>query len=772
MKKELIGYCDRLSAAPGERIQFMVSADLPSYSYSLVRLIHGDENPEGPGFKEEMVEAPMAGRRKGRKQIAHAGSFVAVEDCEPLRNLASFTLQAWIYPTTPAKGQLQGLVSKWSTSGAGFRLAVGREGALEIHLGGSNAGAHRSLKSEKPLRAGAWYFVTAVYDADNGKLRLCQQPLSESPPDDSTASVEKTVVEKTIVENSGSAPVNLESDSPLLFAAGGVEWKTPERAAAHSFFNGKIDSPRIFRRALTSGEIEQRRQGVRPEEAGGDDLVGAWDFSLDISSARISDIGPHGLHGAAVNMPTRGVTGHNWTAAEVDPKLAPSQYGAIHFHEDDLEDAGWASDFEFVLPNHLKSGIYAARLTAGGQEDHIPFVVRPARGAAHAPILFLVPTFTYLAYANDRMGAAHALLASLPEDEVRPDALDLYLAAHPEFVMSLYDQHADGSGCAFSTRLRPLTNMRPKYRHILTRSPRNLGADLYLVDWLEQKQFAYDTATDEDLHHEGEKLLENYSVILTGTHPEYWTAQMMATLESYLAGGGRLIYLGGNGFYWVTSVDPERPHLIEVRRGLGGTRAWNSAPGECYHSTTGELGGLWRHRGKPPNLLAGVGFTAQGWGDPAPGYKRQPGSFDERAAFIFEGVNEDETIGDFGLVFGGAAGDELDRLDFDLGTPPHALLLASSFGHGPSILPVIEDFLQVYEGMMADHAENVRADMVYFETPNNGAVFSVGSICWCGSLSHNGYDNNVSRITENVLRAFATATELPPVKAPSGDSRL
>ena len=48
----------------------------------------------------------------------------------------------------------------------------------------------------------------------------------------------------------------------------------------------------------------------------------------------------------------------------------------------------------------------------------------------------------------------------------------------------------------------------------------------------------------------------------------------------------------------------------------------------------------------------------------------------------------------------------------------------------------------------------VRADMVYFEGPNGGAVFSVGSITWCGSLSHNGYRNNVSRITENVLRAF------------------
>ena len=41
--------------------------------------------------------------------------------------------------------------------------------------------------------------------------------------------------------------------------------------------------------------------------------------------------------------------------------------------------------------------------------------------------------------------------------------------------------------------------------------------------------------------------------------------------------------------------------------------------------------------------------------------------------------------------------------------------------------------------------------MVYFETANGGAVFSAGAIAWCGGLSHNGYDNNVSRITDNVL---------------------
>jgi N,N-dimethylformamidase len=52
----------------------------------------------------------------------------------------------------------------------------------------------------------------------------------------------------------------------------------------------------------------------------------------------------------------------------------------------------------------------------------------------------------------------------------------------------------------------------------------------------------------------------------------------------------------------------------------------------------------------------------------------------------------------------------------------------------------------------------VRADMVFYETPAGGAVFSTSSIAWSGSLSYNDYDNNVARITGNVLDRFLEET--------------
>lgn len=111
-------------------------------------------------------------------------------------------------------------------------------------------------------------------------------------------------------------------------------------------------------------------------------------------------------------------------------------------------------------------------------------------------------------------------------------------------------------------------------------------------------------------------------------------------------------------------------------------------------------------------------------------------------------------IGDFGLAGNGAAGFELDRYDLTLGTPPNARLLAHSEGHSDNYPHVAEEvqFTMPHLGATMDYQN--RADLVYFETLNGGAVFSASSITWCASLSHNDYDNNVARITRNVIDTF------------------
>jgi N,N-dimethylformamidase len=159
------------------------------------------------------------------------------------------------------------------------------------------------------------------------------------------------------------------------------------------------------------------------------------------------------------------------------------------------------------------------------------------------------------------------------------------------------------------------------------------------------------------------------------------------------------------------------------------------------------------NQGRAPQATAGVGFSTQGF-DLSSYYRRTEGSFDPRAAFIFRGISKDKRIGDFGLIGGGAAGLELDRAAPELGTPPNAIVLASSENHTDSYQLVPEEFLETTPGLGGQENPLVRADMVFYETEGGGGVFATGSIAWAGSLSHNNYRNNVARITRNVLRRF------------------
>ena len=64
------------------------------------------------------------------------------------------------------------------------------------------------------------------------------------------------------------------------------------------------------------------------------------------------------------------MTGHNWSGAEMSWSAAPHEYGAIHFHDDDIYDAGWDSDFALTVPETLRSGCYAVHVST--DEDELP----------------------------------------------------------------------------------------------------------------------------------------------------------------------------------------------------------------------------------------------------------------------------------------------------------------------------------------------------------------------------------------------------------------
>jgi N,N-dimethylformamidase len=700
----LTGYANRISVRAGETISFKVSSAGPGpYHAMLVRIVRGDPNPDGPPVKLEDESERFDGRFASRVQNAWPGSYALVEGARNVKLPAALQVEALIWPTLPEDGPQTVIARRDPATGAGFAVVLTPDGmAIEC-------GSARAVVGKK-LRARAWYRIWASADPATGVIRVGQQPLKRAFATDDEGEATAT-----------ASPLSLETPQPVTIGA--------ELAAdrpAGRCFNGKIEAPSV---------------------AG----LAAWDFARRIDTMEVEDTGPNALHGRLINLPTRAMKGAAWTGAERNWKAAPHHYAAIHFHDDDLHDCGWADDFSFTVPKDLKSGVYGMQLRCGTHRDVIPFFVRPQVGKPKARVCYIAASFTYQVYSNFSRGVYDEPFRKRVADwKAAPNNPD----DHKDYGLSTYNHHRDGSGVAYSSHLRPLLTWRPdflSFNDAAGSGLRHLPADTHLTGWLDRMGVEFDVVTDHDVHEKGVDILKPYRVVLTGSHPEYHTERTLDALQAYTETGGRLMYLGGNGFYWRVALSDKVPGAIEVRRTEGGIRTWAAEPGEYYHAFDGAYGGLWRRSDRPPNLLCGIGFSSQGTfvGD---SYRRGPASRDNHHAWVFEGV-KDELFGGYGFSGGGAAGFELDRLDHRLGSPLNAVVLASSEGHDRKNFVVVHEerlgFTTTIPGQSLEQL--IRADMTYIEKPAGGAVFSVGSITYCGSLPHNKFDNDVSRLTFNVL---------------------
>ena len=712
---DLTGYCDRFEYEPGGVLAVHAFGDGLA-TLQVVELV-----PPFSPVEEQPVPGMASVDCVLTRQATYPGSFAIIEANGALVQPAGLALSAWIFPTRLDAQVPQGILAVAAPDGTGLALAV-VDGHVALFSTGSDCSA-RLLRIETTLLERQWTYVTATLAA-NG-IRLTQAPLLPFP--------------RGIGHGEAAGPTTGSIPTSLAQIVIGAAACRTERGGVHhgvDTFNGKIEAAR-----LETGDA------LAPL------LLGAWDFSSDIGSDRVRDVSGHERHGRLVNAPTRAVTGRTWTGDEPDFRRAPDQYAAVHFHDDDLADAGWDVTAQIRLPDDLPSGAYGVRLRTQTAEDIIPFFVVPRADDAKAPVAFLASTFNYLAYAN-----AHFLertdyeATGMTGRTVRLGDRDRQLAAHPALRGSLYDLHSDGSGRCISSSSRPIFNFRADYQSALQQAPRHLGADLFTIAWLRQRGVPHQLLTDHALD-DGTVDLSRHTVLITSSHPEYWSGAMLSRLEAFIAGGGRVMYLGGNGFYWVTARDPARPHLIECRRGHSGVRAWSNDAGETHLSITGEAGGLWRNRGRAPNRIVGIGMAGQGSDLKAPGFLKTDIGRDPDRGWMFEGVDGD-VFGEAGYAMGGAAGDEIDRYDPGLGSPAHADLVARSLPLGKFYKVAVEDVEMIADGLDGFADPRVRADVVLFDWAGGGAVFSTGSIAWADALGWNGFDNDVERVTWNVLHRF------------------
>ena len=692
----ITGYSDRLSTRPRETIRFMVSTDTNSVELDLVQLHRG-----APDLLETALGGNTIATIPGREQPLCPGSYGLVEDWAfPGGEDSPFTIGVWAFPTL-LKPEPQSILATKD----GLELGFVDHGVVYFRVGGTE------LRLLEGLPTHRWYHITVRHNESGLQLRVRTHATDLSGID---------------VDVQAEAKASLTSQKTALVIASCGDQK--------NHFNGKLSDPCIFDRWLDDTDCESLANDVSGDKILKSALA-AWDFSKDRSGKMLISIGKGSEDGVLVQLPVCNVTGPHWRGQCNNPSEQPRLYAAIHFHEDSLSDAGWEPGFEWTVPDDLSSGIYAAKLIAGDETDYLPFAVLPPKGTSTAEVAVLMPTFTYQAYANELWDV--------------------------NGLNCLYDHYKDGSSVPLASHLLPMLNLLPRegfYRNTNGDAfSRNLSADLSLLYWLTRMNVAFDVLSDHHLHNEGAELLSPYKVVVTGSHPEYVSGQILDGIEAFLQTSGSLMYLGGNGFYWVTDMSDDGS-VLEVRR-PNGTRPSTSEPGESFQQLTGELGGLWKDRGRPPQKLTGVGFIAQGWTAEdrcglAQHYTVSDLAADPAYSDLFAGLQSGDAIGAFpsaGLGYG-AAGDEIDRVDPKQGSPAQTKILATANGFEKEYRPAIETQTQIHNRSLDLDDDLIRADSVWIDLPSGGAVFSTGSINWISSLCHNECENSVSALTLNAIK--------------------
>ena len=281
------------------------------------------------------------------------------------------------------------------------------------------------------LRGGTWYFVAATFDAATGEVRLCAGAAPDWPLDPSRGAVSiQTGI--TALRLSGGA------------AAHGRARLETARQARRGHYNGKIDRPSLFNRALSPDELDALQVGrIAARSRRG--VVAAWDFSQrDRFQSGHRCARPGSSHGTAVNLP---------------PGRSPAPTGPVTRATSTTRQASTAPSTSTTTISTTRAGTstspsripdwiaerYLRRATAGRQtmRSTCRSWCRPPRGVATSRIAYLIPTFTYLAYANEHMPVAPLSLFPFADMDAQRAEYEYIAENH---LNSLYDTHNDGSG--------------------------------------------------------------------------------------------------------------------------------------------------------------------------------------------------------------------------------------------------------------------------------------------------------------------------------------
>ena len=321
------------------------------------------------------------------------------------------------------------------------------------------------------------------------------------------------------------------------------------------------------RSAMASSKRSQRRRNASRRGVGRPLGLRRGHRPARRATDHVRDVAGLDLFGICVNQPARGMTGWNWDCSEECYRHAPELYGAIHFHDDDLDDCGWETGVALDDPGRpAQRRLCAARSARARPRTAFRSSCCPPRGTATARTR--CSSCRRRATSPTRTTTSSTTCLSPSRSSVTPRCSPSRTSTSTATSTSdcrHTTRTQTAAACCFSSSRRPIMNMRPDFRHA-TGSVWQFPADLHLVDWLDEKGYEYDVVTDLELHYEGARLLAATASCSPDRTPSTTRERMLDAWEEYLADGGRAMYLGSNGFYWVTSWHPEKPWMIEVRK--------------------------------------------------------------------------------------------------------------------------------------------------------------------------------------------------------------
>ena len=171
---KLTGYSSSVFVRPGGSLGFHVHSESPNVDVQLVRLLHGDENPRGPGFQEREISSSIDGRHAAGPQEIFRGSFAELETPPRFIERDDFETDLWIWPTRPSIGR-QGIIS-WRAPECpeGLCLALDETGRVV-----AQSGTREVVRAREPLACRAW--VRIRLRGRGGRFELSITPRDYSP---------------------------------------------------------------------------------------------------------------------------------------------------------------------------------------------------------------------------------------------------------------------------------------------------------------------------------------------------------------------------------------------------------------------------------------------------------------------------------------------------------------------------------------------------------------------------------------------------------------